>query len=352
MKFKDLITEIDNRLFFFFGKFKKEKRERYTSCPWIESGVCFDMGVYGSNIKLCCYLSAPGGGNSMIFTDYWGEKINWRKFFKIKNRYRNIQKNGGTIKECKGCIFFETNNWTNKDYIDSIIVDHFTRCNCSCVYCYTEPEKERYNNLKSYNLLPVIKDMFKYNILQRGGAIGFGGGEPTILPEFEELIELLLDNNFDNIRIPTSGIKFSPIIAKGISTGQLTVNISMDSATRETYKKIKQIDAFDKVCENIIKYANAQTKPCFVINKYIIIPEINDNKEEIMKWIDFNKENKIEYLVIDIEQSRFEIFRETKDSSVLELCEFAKNYAKEKGILRFEAADRLRHLVKSLKENN
>ncbi|MBR6163588.1 radical SAM protein [bacterium] len=352
MKFKDLITEIDNRLFFFFNQFKKEEKKVYTSCPWIESGVCFDNGVYGSNIKLCCYMSAPGGGNSMIFTDYWGEKINWRKFFKIKNDYRAIQKNGGTIKECEGCIFFETREWNNKDYIDSIIVDHFTRCNCNCIYCYTEEDKQGYNNLKTYNLLPVIKDMFKYNILKPGGAIGFGGGEPTILEEFEELTELLLKNKFTNIRINSSGIKFSPIIAKGIASRQITVVVSMDSATRETYKKIKQIDAFDKVCENLIKYSQAQTQTGFVVNKYIIIPEINDTKEEIMKWVDFNKENKIESLVIDVENSRFERFREEKNSSVLELCEFAQNYAKEKGIIRFEAADRLRHLIKSLKGNN
>lgn len=352
MKFNELITEIDNRLFFFFNKFKKEERKIYTSCPWIESGVCFDNGVYGSNIKLCCYMSAEGGGNAMIFTDYKGEKINWRKFFKIKNDYRNIQKSGGTIEQCKGCVFFERREWNNKDYIDSIIVDHFTRCNCNCIYCYTEEDKKRYNNLETYNLLPVIKDMFRYGILKPYGAIGFGGGEPTLLPEFEELIELLLNNKFDNIRIPTSGIKFSPIIAKGISTKQLTVNISMDSATRETYKKIKQIDAFDKVCENIIKYAQAQTQTGFVINKYIIIPEINDTKEEIMRWVDFNKENNIEYLVIDVENSQFERFRENKDSSILELCEFARGYAKEKGIIRFEAADRLRHLIKSLKETN
>ena len=194
--------------------------------------------------------------------------------------------------------------------------------------------------------------MFKYGILKTGGAIGFGGGEPTILEEFEELTELFLKHNFTNIRINTSGIKFSPIIAKGIASKQITVVVSMDSATRETYKKIKQNDSFDKVCENLINYSKAQTAPGFVVNKYIIIPKINDTREEIEKWIDFNKANNINSLVIDVENSWFMKFRENHDASVLELIRFAEEKAKEKGILRFESSDRLSHLIKSLNENN
>lgn len=63
--------------------------------------------------------------------------------------------------------------------------------------------------------------MLEKNILKPGGAIGFGGGEPTILEEFEELISILLDKGFTNIRVPSSGIKYSEIIEKGISKGQL-----------------------------------------------------------------------------------------------------------------------------------
>lgn len=351
MFLNDLITEIDNRIFFFFNKRKKIETKSYTSCAWLESGVCFDNGTTGSNVKLCCYLSAPGGGNAMIFTDYHGEKINWRKFFEIKNQYRKVQQSGQTVEQCRGCIFFETKEWTNKDYIDSIIVDHFTRCNCNCVYCYTEEDKKAYNNLKTYNILPIIKDMFKYKILLPGGAIGFGGGEPTILEEFEELVELLLEHKFENIRINTSGIKYSPIIAKGISTGQITVVVSMDSATKETYKKIKQIDAFDKVCENIIKYSASQTSPGLVVNKYIIIPGMNDSEEEIEKWIDFNKSHKIESLAIDVENSWCNKFKETHDSSILKLVRYAENKAKEKEIMRFEFSDRLAHLMKAFDKN-
>lgn len=326
---------------------EEHKTQKYISCKWLESGVCFDTGVYGSNVKLCCYMSAPGGGNSMIFEDYHGEKIDWEKFFKIKNDYRNIQKSGKTVDGCVGCVFLEEKEWEQKDYIDNIIFDHFTKCNCACKYCYTEEDKKKYNTLKTYNIYPIIKDMFDKKIIRRGGAIGFGGGEPTILPEFDKLISLFLKNGFYDIRVPSSGIKYSKIIEKGISTDQLSVVISIDSSSRETYKRIKQIDKFDLVCKNLKKYAKAQRYSYNVISKYIIIPEVNDNKTEIDNWLKFNKENKIERIVIDIENSWLTKYRnETPDERIVDLLRYVILQSKKMNFYCLEICDRAKYLLR------
>lgn len=322
------------------------KSERYISCKWLESGVCFDNGVYGSNVKLCCYLSAPGGGNTMIFEDYHGKKINWDKFFEIKRRYREIQKSGDTVEGCRGCIFLEEADWKQEDYIDSVIFDHFTRCNCNCSYCYTNEDKKTYNKLKTYNVYPIIEDMFKNRIIRTGGAIGFGGGEPTILPEFDKLLSLFLKKDFTNIRVPSSGIKYSKMIEKGIATGQTTVVISVDSASRDTYKIIKRIDAYDAVINNIVKYAKAQKYGEYnVTSKYIIIPYVNDTKQELENWLYFNKQNNIELLVLDIENSWLSKFRASKpDEKILDLMKYIENKAKEMGFYKFELCDRAKYL--------
>ncbi|MBQ8887643.1 MAG: radical SAM protein [Candidatus Gastranaerophilales bacterium] len=322
------------------------KRERYISCKWLESGVCFDNGVYGSNVKLCCYMSAPGGGNSMIFENYKGSKIDWDKFFKIKNEYRNVQKSGNTVPGCVGCVFLEEKEWLQENYIDSIIFDHFTKCNCACTYCYTEEDKKGYNKLKTYDIYPIIKDMFDKKIIRTGGAIGFGGGEPTILPEFDKLIDLFLKNGFSNMRVPSSGIKYSKMIEKGISTGQLSVVISIDSSSREMYKKIKQVDFYDTVCKNLKKYSKAQKKSFNVISKYIIIPEVNDTKVEIDNWLKFNKENNIGIIVIDIENSWLTKYRNDKpDERIVELLKYVVQKSKDMNFYRLEICDRARYLV-------
>lgn len=326
---------------------EEKQVKRYISCKWLESGVCFDNGVYGSNIKLCCYLSAPGGGNTMIFEDYHGEKINWKEFFKIKREYRNVQIKGETVAGCKGCIFLEEKEWEQEDYIDSIIFDHFTKCNCNCSYCYTNENKRMYNKLKTYNVYPIIKDMYKRGILKTGGAIGFGGGEPTILPEFDKLMSFFIKNGFTNVRVPSSGIKYSKIIEKGIATGQVTVVVSIDSSSRDTYKIIKRTDTYDIVVKNLIKYAKAQQIGKYnVTSKYIIIPYVNDTKEELENWLYFNKKNNIELLVLDIENSWLTRYREEKpDDRIIELMKYIEKKAKEMNFYKFELCDRAKYLM-------
>ena len=322
------------------------KKKKYVSCEWLEYGIDFDLGVYGSNLKTCCYLSAPGGGNLMYIEGYKGEKVDWVKLFKLRDKYRNIQRSGKTIPQCLGCVFLKEKEWEKSNIITHVIFDHWTHCNCKCSYCYTEEDKKSYNNLKTYNVLPVVKDMLQKNVLKPGGAIGFGGGEPTMLYEFEELIELLLDRGFSNIRVPSSGLKYSPIIEKGISSGALTVVVSIDSATSETYKTIKQIDGFDIVCENIKKYGSFQKKPVNVISKYILIPSVNDTIEEIDKWLDFNKQNNILSIVIDIENSWMNKIRNNPNSHAFDLIEYVLGKSKELGFVRCDVCDRAQHLLK------
>ena len=189
--------------------------------------------------------------------------------------------------------------------------------------------------------------MFDKKIIRHGGAVGFGGGEPTILPEFDKLIDLFLKNGFDNMRVPSSGIKYSKMIEKGISTGQLSVVVSIDSSSRKVYKEIKQIDAFDKVCNNLKKYAKAKTNTHYgVISKYIIIPFVNDTQEEIDNWLKFNKENNIEVIVIDIENSWLNRYRESEpDKRIVDLVRYVVQKSREMQFYKLEICDRARYLV-------
>ena len=59
---------------------------KYVSCEWIENGMDFDVGVFGSNIMMCCYVSCPGGGNIMLKRDFDGTIPDWNEFWKEKNK--------------------------------------------------------------------------------------------------------------------------------------------------------------------------------------------------------------------------------------------------------------------------
>lgn len=319
----------------------------YVSCEWIENGMDFDVGIYGSNIMMCCYVSCPGGGNIMLKRDFDGSPIDWDNFWKIKNTYRNIQKSGQTIKECTDCVYLKKDNWENGNHIKNIIFDHFTKCNCDCVYCYTHEDKNKYNSLKSYNVLPIIKDMFEKGILIPGGQIGFGGGEPTMLDELEELLDFLLENNFDNISIPSSAIKYSPVIEKGVAMGNISIQNSIDSGCAETFKKIKGIDAYNKVIENMKRYATVKKKFFNVRSKYIICPGYNDNKQEADKWIETCKNSGIDYIMLSVENIWLKAHRYDNNEKILELVE----YILEKGKKMFTVCEGENHVLQLLAGN-
>ena len=137
------------------------------------------------------------------------------------------------------------------------------------------------------------------------------------------------------------------MIEKGISTGQLSVVISIDSSSRKIYKEVKQIDAFDKVCNNLKKYAKAKTNTHYgVISKYIIIPLVNDTQEEIDNWLKFNKDNNIEVIVIDIENSWLNRYRESEpDKRIVDLVKYVVQKSREMNFYKLEICDRARYLV-------
>ena len=193
-----------------------------------------------------------------------------------------MHKNGEIYSKCKGCYYLEERDWDNDDYFCEMLIGHWSHCNCNCIYCYTDEDKYYYNTREFYKVLPVIQDMLDKNLIRNGGEIAFGGGEPTILEEFEDLLEAFLSHGINNIRIHTSGIKFSPAIFKGLSEGKVTAIISIDSSTPETYKKIKNINAFSKVRENIGKYAKSGGA---LYSKYVLLPGFNDTLDEIKMWL-------------------------------------------------------------------
>ena len=129
-----------------------------------------------------------------------------------------------------------------------------------------------------------MKSLADKGYINNCGEVTFQGGEPTVLPEFEELLTLFLEQKI-NIRVHSSGIKYSKALDDGIKDGLVTVVISPDTGIKETYEKIKRVPCFEKVWANIETYAKNRKNPENVKAKFIITPGVNDSIEEIDKFI-------------------------------------------------------------------
>ena len=330
--------------------FKKEPVvSRYLSCEYIEHGMNID---YDENVKLCCFNTHEGGGRQILIKDYKGQKINWNKFFKEKRKMRDRARRGQIPERCKGCFFLKEREWDSEDYLSWIVFNHWTQCNSKCIYCFTNGNNDYYNTKECFDMLPQIQDLAKRKKLRGGGEIGFGGGEPTILHEFEPLVNVLLDNGCDNIRVHSSGIKYSKAIERGVREGKLIVVISVDSSTKETYEKIKRVPAFDAVWKNIRAYAAAQGEDKYKAKtKYIIVPTVNDNMEEYKRWIDMSFEAGVRSIIIDIEGGWYHNNRHNIPEHIYEMIDFGQSYAESLGMKNIELYDRAKDALVHRDEN-
>lgn len=311
---------------------------RYTSCIHLEHGITF----FSNSVQICCISSHCGGGNIIEINNYKGELIDWDDFFKKRNQLRESARNGHAPQKCEGCYYLKEQDWNTDNYIDEVLIGHFTHCNCNCIYCYTEKDKKFFNANKTYNIYPVIKDMIAKGVLSKNATITFGGGEPTILQEFEELVHLLLDYDVYNIRIHSDGIKYSPAIEKGLKLGKITLITSVDSSSKKVYEEIKQVPCFDKVWKNLEQYAKA--KNGLIRTKYVLIPGVNDSLTEVKNWLQKTYGVGIRHIAFDIEDNWFKARRDNIPQYIYVIFDFVSECYKQYKIESCELYERAYNL--------
>lgn len=233
---------------------------------------------------------------------------------KRRNSLIKMLDRGQIPKECEGCFDLKEqenpkplllSSFNKPPKANMIIVKHFKQCDCSCVYCCEQYLSGRKITLKSkksdyYDLLPIIKQLYKQNIIDKENLdVHFQGGNVSVLDEFEDLVNIFMEHGIKRVEIATNGIKYLPAIERIADKTFVDVNISIDSGCRETYKRIKTVDKFDDLVENLKKYVKL---PILLRLKYILVRGYNDSIEEISKYLDLMKEIGIQNTELMIDQ--------------------------------------------------
>ncbi|MGM9993407.1 MAG: radical SAM protein [Candidatus Avigastranaerophilus sp.] len=261
-------------------------------CSFLENCINFDLNT----VCDCCISHNDGRGLPVLIENYSGEIIDWEKLFDKKSQ-RIKQQKESTLYDCENCYHLSEYEFTEPRKISEFHFSHCRSCNAKCIYC----SKEYSCGPLNYNTYPVIKDLIEKGYYCPGGEATFQGGEPTLMQNFNELIHIFIQNG-TKVRVHSNGIKFSTTVESALKENKGTIVISLDSASRSTYKKIKRVDAFDTVCKNIKSYAEAAAKnPDNIIIKYVIVPGYNDNLCEIDKFFKLMKKIGIINIAVDIE---------------------------------------------------
>ena len=260
-----------------------------TGCIFQEKGI--DFGT--DDVCDCPITHNDGRGRPLLISDYHGSAIDWEKLFYIKEKRINEQKEK-TICECKNCYHLDGYKFSGIKKISELNFSSSCLCNAKCVYCSSIHSDGGYN----YDLYPIVCDLINKGYYEPGGEATFQGGEPTLMLNFEKLLSLLIEKG-TNAKIHTNGIICTNAIIEALKNSKASVVISPDSGTAKTYKRIKQVDCFDKVCHSIEEYSKANNKNLLI--KYLIVPGYNDNIKEIDMFFNLMRKLNVINVALEIE---------------------------------------------------
>lgn len=149
-------------------------------------------------------------------------------------------------------------------------------CNLRCKHCYLPHHNP---NFMSYETVEKIMDDWTNIVLRRKGRFGgifhLKGGEPLIMPYFNDILNKVSREESLRLMITTNGTLFKPIIFDSLERccdkldGNVIVNLSLDGATANTHDFIRKKGSFSKSIRFLeeLKDRNIPTHINFVINK-------------------------------------------------------------------------------------
>ncbi len=262
---------------------------KYKSCRLLEHGIYFyvDPGTGHLIAGHCCNTDNLEFIDRLyLYFDLKNEKLDWDYIFKEKRKLRENAKKGIYPLQCEGCFELQERNWDNDDYINHLTAGHIMKCNSRCIYCPTGRIPEWHNKEQNFDIKPIIAELLEKKLLKFNGSLRFVGGEPTLMKEFDWLVDLFSKYNVPEIYVPTSAIRLSKSLCNALeNVKSAAVVTSIDSGTEETFEKIKGTKFYNIVINNMKTYLQHSREKKFVISKFILFTNYNDTAEEIAQWL-------------------------------------------------------------------
>ncbi len=163
-------------------------------------------------------------------------------------------------------------------------VKHWVRltraCNNHCIFCL---DKEAQDG----SCIP-IEDIKKDLVRGRGNnatKVILSGGEPTIHPDFLEIVKLAKEMRFQDVQVISNGRMFiyKDFIAAAVKAGMSEVTFSMHGHNEKLHDSQTQVkDSFNQALSGLI---NALNTDGLIVNIDIVINKINvRNLRDIIKY--------------------------------------------------------------------
>jgi molybdenum cofactor biosynthesis enzyme MoaA len=273
-------------------------QEEYHSCEYIEGGIVF----WPKTITACCVSHSNTKGGTPLITEFNGGELPIEKIQDWRKQTIAAHKRGEFHKDCDGCPLLVKRKWgaqsvkESRHSVHMITIAHYSHCNLRCNYCYTVLRPDLTIKAKKvYDLLAIFKQMIDTEVLSPQAEIRFSGGEPTILPEFEHLLDMVSAYG-PRIRIYTNAVVRSAAILRALARKRVELVLGIDAATDDVYKTIKGRNVNEQVWANVAAYAAIDADNCWA--KMIVRRE---NLDDVTRFVERCEESGINRVYFDLD---------------------------------------------------
>jgi organic radical activating enzyme len=269
-----------------------DRSKPYPSCMWLEGGLAFNRRSLNA-----CLITHHGRGFPHL-CDYNGGPVDLDAVLAGRARVIRENQNGGH-EACRGCPNLVTKDWRQPRHpVRLLAIAQFSHCNIECNYCYLQTQDPSVfsSGFDPYAVLPAIQQLSRQGVFDPHLIVDWGGGEPTIYQEFDDVLEFLTKQGATTW-VHTNGTRLPKPIKNGLPTKRINILCSVDAGTRATWKLIKRKDLLETVWRNLAEFIR---RGCRVQLKYIMKEE-NSSEAELRAFLKRALKIGANELVLDID---------------------------------------------------
>ena len=140
-------------------------------------------------------------------------------------------------------------------------------CNLACVHCLSSSGKRDPRELSTEQCKSVIDSLERMQVFY----VNIGGGEPTVRPDFWELVDYATDHHV-GVKFSTNGVRITPAVAERLAASDyVDVQISLDGADAVTNDAVRGQGSFDmaiRALQNLAAAGFADAKISVVVTRH------------------------------------------------------------------------------------
>lgn len=208
---------------------------------------------------------------------------------------------------CSKCGNYKLGEWDGDGLIHFVNLSMYPApCQCNCIYCDVHKDgKGVFSKVTCDDYYEQMFDTLNYareiGLIDKNAIWQISSGEIAIHPYKDRILNLIENQQ---VVFFTNCFIFDEGIAKNLSSNpNSSINLSIDAGTPQTWLKVKGVNNFELITENLVKYFNASVRPGQINLKYIVLPGINDNLRDYRSLIEIMKILNIDFLSISRDNS-------------------------------------------------